>query len=392
VSFARVRDLNGLVGHGGTSYRWFPPDPNPTIIQRVSSNGETRHCLDTVGNFPKPNPLDLSIVTVKRPNLDGELWSGSNLIRKLVSYPIDLVPAPPDPRSKFPVFDEIDRSSLAWDLLSRTNISQPHISVPTFVGELKDLPSLVRGWGSNLLSKIAKGHLTWRWAVRPMIGDIRKLLMFQAAVNRRCLDLSIMRVQRYVKRKASLDGQTITEGPVSVFAHTSSGFTAKYDRTRTFTSKVWGSVKWKLDPSVVLPELDSELYNYAWRLTFGITTHELLATLWELTPWSWFIDWFTGIGKIIAATNNTIKATWAELCIMRTSLCRETFVKTTGWPAWCTTDSDNTQTHERKERWPSTPLLPFIPSLRPLVSLKAWSILASLAALRGSRGLRSAPP
>jgi len=389
MPFSRTRDMSTVTGHSGSRFYYLA---SPQWTSRNSTNGEVRHCVDVVGNFPKPNPFDLSIITTRRPNLNGVQFSGATKVRELISYPIDLDPAPPDPRGQFPVLDEIDRSNLSWSLLGKTNISAPHVSVPTAIGELKDLPSLVKGWGADLLSRIAKGHLTWRWAIRPMVSDIRKLLMFKAAVQRRALDLSIMRVQRYTTRKASLDSSTITQfTPAVTINSTSTNAVIRADRTRIYTSKVWGTVKWKLDPSVVLPYDEAKLDDLAWRLTFGITSHELLATLWELTPWSWLIDWFLGIGQVIAATNNTVKATWAELCIMRTTSSDTTYAVLPGaWQSYFSLDGSILERHVRKERWPSTPLLPFIPSLRPLVSLKAWSILASLAALRWSPGARGA--
>jgi hypothetical protein len=254
------------------------------------------------------------------------------------------------------------------------------------IGELKDLPSLVHGWGRSLLQSIAKGHLSWRWAIKPMVSDIRKLLMFQQAVRRRNLELSLLRVQRYQKRKVQLDSAAITEGPTTVTVNSSNAVISS-QRTTQYSSRVWGSVKWKLDDSVVLPIENDKLWQQAWRLTFGITTHGALETLWELTPWSWLADWFFGFGTVLAATNNTIKATWAQTCVMRTTQSRVVWSITPGtWQSWCRINGTPWATYVRKERWPATPLLPFIPSLRPLVSLKAWSILASLYVLRRGVG------
>jgi hypothetical protein len=277
-------------------------------------------------------------------------------------------------------------NNLGWQLLAKTNISQPHVSVPTFAAELKDLPMLVKDWGGSLLRKIAKGHLTWRWAVAPMISDLKKLCDFSSGFYQRTLMLSLLQQQRSARRRAGLGGSSFSTTPTNVILSSGQGAIINAKRGFQVDQTIWGSVKWKLDPAVVIPFRDDRKLDWiANRLTFGITSHEALAALWEITPWSWFIDWFAGIGTMIAATNNTVPCTWAENCVMVHTTSKAVWTNVTGIAPWMSLSGTPTEEFDRKERFLAAPFLPYVPSFQPLATPKAWSILASLYALKRFR-------
>lgn len=385
----RTQDLR--VSSSGSYYR----NISGTVF-RTKLDGEFGSCLDTIGNFPNDNALEIISQYVERPVLNGEQISGGAVIRRLIDYPVDWTPNPVDPYAlgvSRPNAAELN--NYAWELLAKTNISQPHVSVPTFIAELKDIPLLVRDWGGNLLRRIAKGHLTWRWAIKPMIGDLRKLIGFWDAVHKRTLNLSLMNVQRTARRTAGLGSSDTTNPlPPSAVMHSTTGFVVNAKRGFRVRQRIWGSVQWKLHPSVSFPlqgfgNRDDELMleNLALRLTFGITSYEALATLWEITPWSWFVDWFAGIGTMVSALNNSVPATWSRTCIMCHSESNAEWSSVTGVAPWATLSGNPVERYERKERYVvGGPFAPYIPSFRPLVDPKAWSILASLYALKKFKG------
>jgi hypothetical protein len=153
---------------------------------------------------------------------------------------------------------------------------------------------------------------------------------------------------------------------------------------RIYTAEVWGSAEWKIEPSSNIPEMDDEeLKLFSRRLALGITSHEALAAAWELAPWSWLADWFGNVGTMIAATNNSIGATWGRICVMRRS--KGTNLVTIDYPnssSWATVSGVWRLAMERKDRHPVFPVLPFpLPHL-PILTSGKWSILASLAILR----------
>jgi len=393
---ARHRERENLNGKGGSSFYYLA---NPQTSVRVASEGITQTCDDVVGNYPRPNPLDLSTIHTYHPVLDGRLLGGGGaLLRELIAYPIDYHPSPSDPRESFPFLDEVDRSNVGWQLLAKTNVSLPHVDLPSFLAELpefvsgvyamrlREIPKLVKEYGSNLMKAAAAGHLTWRWAIKPMVSDIRTMLNFMDAVERRERVLENLLVSKSVKRKAGLGNSHVDFPETEVFLHSSTGATIKAKRKVTHSSSMWGSVKWKLIGDGGIPTTEAGRRNAAYLQTLGITSRGALQALWEITPWSWFIDWFAGLGTILAATDNTIPMTWSENCVMRKSRSDTRFELLPGsWQDWCTISGMPVEIHERKERYLCAPILPFIPSLQPLVDLKAWSILGSLAALKSLR-------
>jgi hypothetical protein len=126
-----------------------------------------------------------------------------------------------------------------------------------------------------------------------------------------------------------------------------------------------------------------EMRNFARRLSAGITNHGALETAWELTPWSWFIDWFSNVGDIVAATNNTVGCSWGRIAFMRTTKtwCDYEF-DPSGSSSWVTFNGWYDVDWTRKERHSVFPIVPVpLPSL-PAIDGRKLSILLSLAALR----------
>jgi hypothetical protein len=354
----------------------------PTTFYRSATDGFRRICDDSIGDHHTPYDLSLMETFQFFPTLD---CTGNN--RSWTACPVGYQPALPDPRTKWPALTALDRNNRAWEILAQTNPSVPHVSVPTFVGELKDLPGLVKGYGDGLLKSVANGYLSWRWAIKPMISDLQKLWNFQKAVDDRVLWLKRLSEGNTLRRKVRLGTTHATDAPaVNQIVH-SEGCTIRGTFQALYSMKEWGSAQWKLLPNSLLPRAgDAELRKKALALTFGITGHEILATFWELQPWSWLADWFGNTGDIIAATNNTVGCTWHNVCYMRTSeAIRECTYNPALSDSFALAGLKNLRyvmRMVRKERYVCVPLLPFpFPSL-PILTSGQWSILAALAAQR----------
>lgn len=363
-----------------------PIGPTTSYYDKV--DGYRRTCDDFIGNrsiFPpyEWNANDFSlmeehtyypVLTCASPS--GHIWN---------EQPVGFRPGTWDPRTWYPALTLLDRSNIAWEILAKTNPSRPHVSVPTFVGELKDLPGLVKGYGDNLLKSVANGYLSWRWAIKPMIGDLRKLLDFTKAVDNRIVELMRLRAGSTIRKRVKLgEGKgSAGQGIYTVESKSGGGLACTFVENHSY--KAWGSAQWKLLPDSQLPKLGfGPLKQLAKQLTFGFTSHEALATAWELTPWSWLTDWFANVGNVIAATNNTVGCTWQNICYMRTSESITSSHSFTG-DSWML-EGLRGQTYiliqKRKERYVVSPVLPLpIPQL-PILTNGQWSILAALAAQR----------
>lgn len=354
----------------------------PTTFTRCATNGLRRVSDDTIGAWPLPTDLSLMESFQYYPVLN---CVGNN--RTWVECPVGYQPAVPDPRTQFPALTALDRNNWAWKILAETNPSVPHVSVPTMVGELKDLPGLVKGYGDGLLKAVANGYLSYRWAVKPMISDLRKLFNFVKAVDDRTTMLMKLRAGETLRRRVSLGTTLVHANPqVNLIVH-SEGCTVRGTFQAHYFQKSWGSAQWKLLPNSELPSLGyGPLREQARNLTFGFKDREALAVAWELTPWSWLADWFGNTGDLIAATNNSVGCTWHNVCYMRTSqailTCTLNPQSSDGFAITGLKNRNYILNMTRKERYVCVPALPVpFPSL-PILTGGQWSILAALAAQR----------
>lgn len=381
VSRSRTRD-GRWIENG-----WVTNSLGQIIVSGSANVGKIETCDDSVGEWEEANPFDLQIQENRRWVLKGtHVHPTTGALRNYTNMPMYTGwIVPPNLWSGFPALTLTELSNLGWLALARTNPNQAHVSLPTFIAELRDLPSLVKDWGGSLLRKIAKGHISWRWAVKPMIGDVKKLATFVKAQNERIRWLKRLRDGKALKKRTSLgSGHTFLPWTGTTL-HSSSGVVISGQKREYHSYKQWGTVQWKLDPSVVLPETDDELAKLAFRLVRGITTHGALATAWELTPWSWFADWFGGFGDIISATNNTVPVIHSDVCVMRTSVSRREYRITSTDAQWKTLAKGvNFEHRTRKERRIATPIFPFMVNF-PITDIGKWSILGSLAVLKGKR-------
>ena len=385
---SRSRSFDNRAGITGT-YQTFPPFPSVTIQSALVGPWGT--CDDSVCAYKEirlPNALLIVRKETWLPTFNGRFPLIGTPIKQLTNCPADYHPSEPDPGAVFPALSVAQQSQLAWEALAATNPNVAHVGLPTFLAELKDLPTLWKNWGDNLLKDVARGHITWRWALKPMIRDIRNMWNFTSAVNQRMRFLSALASgQRTFKRRANLRTNSQNSAPTTVGLK-SVGATISGRRVVSYHEKVWCTVEWKLNPSVVIPKgflhLD-RLWHRAYKMTWGISSHDSLIALWEIMPWSWFVDWFLGVGTVLQATNNTIPLTWGPICVMRTTSAYADVQCLASSPdlSWCKPSGAHRQSQVRKQRLLVSPVLPFAPSFMPVFTAGQWSILGSLAILRG---------
>jgi hypothetical protein len=219
-----------------------------------------------------------------------------------------------------------------------------------------------------------------------------------------------------VRTRISLGSDSQQVVTPNVFLH-SEGDTWKATRLENYTSKMWATCQWNTTGLTDIPALhnygvlrtylDPDVYHptnpnhpgvvdtppelaFVNELLYGLNVNSLetLATLWEITPWSWLADWFFGFGTVIQSLNNALYLTCTKSCLMRTTTVKVTYQITT--PGTWSIMSETPEFQQvRKQRWPIATTLPFAPTTWPLVSPKAWSILASLWVLDPKRRRRA---
>lgn len=279
--------------------------------------------------------------------------------------------------------------SLMSQALARTNPSRAVASVPTFIGELKDLPGLIRSLGHIALRSLGRGsrrgrsivheaghdYLTWQFGLKPLIHDVANLLDFQTAVDRRVGELQRLYSGKGLKRRIVLKTQ-VESSSTTVYPDTSLGATLKCQRQRITKLECWATVRWKptSPPSF---RTNRQRQALARSLVLGLNAQSLTSTAWELLPWSWLADWFFDVQSFIEAHNNAVPATPVSRCVMVHRSTTDTYSRTDS-NSWVS-GGGGTVTLESKSRYAGGPT---INTSLPFLNGGQLSILGALAATR----------
>jgi hypothetical protein len=376
----RNRTLNSMTVHTGWLYKfskWY---------SSTMTVGQYTSCDDVVGNPEGVNALSLHRLYMQTPVLNA-VWRNSSgvVTQEMRDYPMGYKAiGPPLPSVVWADPDSGELQDIGWTVLAKCNPGRSHVNVPQQLGELKDLPDLIRGWGQSALHSIAKGYLSWRWGVKPMISDVSKMLKFVESANKRFKELRRLRDVGYIKKRCNLGTDVHSNAPYDVLLH-SNGFLCDGVRQDHFTRKRWGSVNWKVQSDSQLLDMeDRELMKFTRSTMLGLNSAGALEAAWELVPWSWFADWFSNFGEIITASNNAVGCTWSRPCCMQTSTSTSDIQVAGDEPSWKSSIMSGPYDYRRvhKARFPAVPIIPFPTPYLPVISHRHWSILASLAALR----------
>jgi len=345
------------------------------------THGPYESCADTVGEFKTSNRFDLVRTFTHFPTVTGA--------GEFVGYPIQYHPGPDDPRGAWPAYNLATLNALAWEILAKTNPSVPDVNIPAYLGELKDIPGTMRDWGRSLIRDAARGYISYRWAFRPLVKDLKALYNFQRSVNNRMTELYALRDGRTLKRRCHLvkDSSKTSTTPVCHGIR----FFLQCQRDVVMKTESWGTAEWKLLPDSKLPTLGyAPLEGLAHQAVGGfdhyggISNDAALAAAWELTPWSWLVDWFSNVGTCINASNNLLGLTFGRISLMRTSTSKSNYTNVSGpIPSQYTLSGWYEEEMIRKERFPVFPVIPFpLPTL-PVLTSRQLSILGALAILKG---------
>jgi hypothetical protein len=341
--------------------------------------GGDEHCEDHVGNLYADNSLYIRKRTKYRHVLDGESYSTSsgNLLKKFTAFPVGLDTTYPNPEAPWsaPVLVNI-----AHEIYNRTSPNEPSVNLPVSLVELRDIPRIVQVYGRNLLKQVASGYLSWQFALKPMLSDLRNLLKFQESVERRLKEFGAIGEGKELKRRCSL-GRQRSETPSAELTLNSVGAIIKAVPTVSDSLIEWGTSRWKCFNPLRIPRGDA-LRRRIRRMTSGFTAFNIVQASWELLPWSWLVDWFLPVGNYISTFNNTIPIHCSSLCYMRTAHSRRSY-RITASPSWVSLSGDHFEEEEQKSRTNVRGLLlvPPLPTV-PVLTGRQLSILGAIVALR----------
>jgi hypothetical protein len=178
--------------------------------------------------------------------------------------------------------------------------SVPDFSLPRFLGELREgLPKIPGAIlkSEKKLRSVGGEYLNYQFGVMPTASDVQKLielLMHPKAKEfiRRNLDEEF-RVRKVLDKGES---RTTTDLSGSYEMNTVSGFvgTPSGNQQRVQSYRIWSSVTFKQMQINRLNELINDLERQV-----GMGVVPTAIDLWNLVPWSWFVDWFTNFNDVI---------------------------------------------------------------------------------------------
>ena len=261
------------------------------------------------------------------------------------------------------------------DVLAQSNPSRPSFDLPYYFSELRELPELLYKQKSSVLKSAANANLTSEFGWELWAQDMRAMLDFQGAVDRRVRHLANMfhrgglRVEREL-RKGSYRANPVVAGGSSPANKVT---TVKYGGARE-----WCSVSWipETDPALGYPPLD-EIRRLAFKAAIGDRID--LALLWNILPWSWLIDWFGHLGSFLSAKSNLVGFVPGPAYIMR-HYVRGTDHYVDTVPQFKGTVEMPVYIRESKSRTPT--LSSGFTASMPILTGRQVGILASLAVLK----------
>lgn len=204
--------------------------------------------------------------------------------------------------------------ALGTTAISRTNPTNPAVSLATFFGELREgFPRLIgqelfRRRARSTLKRGSKEFLNWEFGWKPMISDFKKWLhafRHGDAIMDQFLRDSGKRVRRHfnfpvseVLEETQYDGAPVPaialpglwQGGNNIFHVVK---TDKVTRRRWFSGAF--TYHAEMDPASLATwkgHLQRLQRLYGVKITPDV--------VWNLTPWSWAVDWFSNAGDVIS--------------------------------------------------------------------------------------------
>jgi hypothetical protein len=251
----------------------------------------------------------------------------------------------------------------------------PEANLAQFLGELRErLPQFV---GTALFHQgvtahsLGEEHLNVQFGIKPFWNDVQK--MARAVLDARKILRQYERDSgRYVRRRATLGGSSSSVARADISTHVimptfygsdmhnviwaNSPPTTVVDN---YHSEAWFSGAWQYH----LEDADNFLakMNYYEQLANKLLgTRFDASTFWELTPWSWLVDWNFDIGRFFrnvdALSSDSLVLRWGY--VMHRTECTRVYQKV-GLQlqpnAWGPTALEAFYTVSRKERHRATP-------------------------------------
>ncbi len=308
---------SGLITYlpgGSTAGPWSYQTLNWTLHDFIKKS------KDRLSGLTEPSDLSLLKTEIKVPFLDYTLSSQVDGAVFIVGHGIPGVPGGglvPDSPPLGWASIEGTTAELTAKLLADTNPFGYKVSVPIMIAELVEAGSLLKLASNNFISLIGSSHLNWVFGWKPTIGDIKDLASITTTIENKILEFNKLLEKGGSRRRKFLNFGS-DSGPEYDFpTHSLSGLGTWYGTVNTtFTSKVWGSVRWVPNRTSPIDLHKLTSFNEAMKIVLDLRVPDA-STIWEAIPFSWLVDYFVNVGDALSAIEDTDKVLPVDICIMR---------------------------------------------------------------------------
>lgn len=247
-----------------------------------------------------------------------------------LTYPQDL----PDPGESDYGDYSLELNARGTNYIRRYRPGNPVSSMSQFIGELHDLPRTVK------ILKVRAQHfrhlnsefLNIEFGWKPFLKDLIAIYETQRTIEfrlRKLIDGNNIPRKRRSPRDTTLVTSTLAEGVLSrpfgdlddlsigggvideltgfkVMGPTPFGNTDPFmtGKTKYSVYRILETTSWFVGTfRYYVPDIGSDQWTQTAKdALFGASRdrNHIIATLWELYPWSWLVDWFTNVGDILS--------------------------------------------------------------------------------------------
>jgi hypothetical protein len=261
-------------------------------------------------------------------------------------------------------------------LMRKTNPSRPHVDVTTAMIELREIPKLLFREAGTIARNLFGANLEIQFGILPMISDALALLTFMDAFEHRLKELRRLNSEKGLRRTINLDSSIGYEFVPSTSFNSVACYISGQLRKSTKVD-ISGHARWVS----TLPRwsTDAERYEQCRKAIFGLTVD--FATVWELIPWSWLIDWCSNAGDYILGQRNVVAAEMNTCVIMK-----HTITKTRSLNELVPDGYTFSSLHATCEEKSRVPIAPSLEASLPILSQKQVGILGSIGVGRRLSG------
>lgn len=216
----------------------------------------------------------------------------------------------------------LTNDAYAARLLENTNPYRPKFDVPVFVGEFLELTHLLKlvltraSFGSD----VGKAFLSVNFGWESLRRDLKQASGLLDAVSSRVREFNSLKLRGGLRRRIDLDRfavQTDAGPNYLIYSTLLSIYGSVHTRSEY---RIWGSVRWvpsyeghflNLEDPIPL-EKTSQILNVLLNLD---PRSGQAATIWELIPFSWLVDYFTNLGELFEAQRGRLFVYPTHICL-----------------------------------------------------------------------------